>query len=143
MNTDFKMRDRWDKRQEKLERQTLEKEAKLLKLEKARQDTFYEVVEKPTKIHGAMKYKCQKCHTEWFMCLEIGVEDFGKNGREHQPCPFVIPCECGGFAHDISGYIPLPNLEDAKHGIRFFAYDNSGKTDACGKMSIYLSEDSQ
>ena len=138
MNRDFKMRDRWDKQQEKREQRAIQKELKSLSLEKEKRDMFYQVVVKPTKIHGAMKYRCQHCENEWFMCLEIGVEDFGKNGREHQPCPFVIPCECGGFAQDISGYIPLPNIEDARYGIKFFAYDDSGKPDACGKMSIYL-----
>ncbi|WP_027399840.1 hypothetical protein [Anaerovorax odorimutans] len=77
-------------------------------------------------VHGGMKYKCESCGKEWFMSLEIGVEDWGKNVRAHQPCPFTILCECGGFARDISGYIPFPDIRPLLPGMRYFAYDHSG-----------------
>ena len=60
-------------------------------------------------VHGSMQYHCNNCGKSWRMYLEIGVEDDGKNGRPHQPCPFCIPCECRGNAIDISGYSPLPS----------------------------------
>ena len=88
-------------------------------------------------IHGGMKYRCDKCGEEWFMNLELGVEDFGVNGREHQPCPYVISCECGGFARDISGYIPLPEKRPIMPGMAYFAYDKSRKSDACGIPKVY------
>jgi hypothetical protein len=75
------------------------------------------------------------------MNLEIGVEDFGKNGRTHQPCPFIIPCECGGLASDISGCIPFPEIRELFSGQTYFAYDNSGKDDACGKPTIFIEKE--
>lgn len=88
-------------------------------------------------VHGAMKYRCEKCGKEWWMLLENGVEDFGKHGRPHQPCPFMIRCDCGGFAQDISGYVPLSDEREMRPGMRYFAYDGSGKENACGKPSVY------
>lgn len=87
-------------------------------------------------IHGGMKYRCSKCGSSWFMNLEIGVEDRGRNGRPHQPCPFIISCECGGTAHDVSGYIPHKS-RPIEPGMRYFAYDNSGNEMACGIPSVY------
>lgn len=97
----------------------------------------YRIVHEAPLVHGGMKYKCQSCGKEWFMNLEIGVEDFGENGRPHQPCPFCIMCECGGFAHDISGLLPLPDVRPLFPGMKYFAYDSSGKEYACGIKSIY------
>ena len=91
-------------------------------------------VEKQVLAHGGMKYACRSCGKSWFMCLEVGVEDFGKHGRPHQPCPFMTPCDCGGFAEDISGYLSFGDDETRPlfPGMRYFAYDHSGKDDACG-----------
>lgn len=87
-----------------------------------------------TLVHGGMKYRCEKCGESWFMQLEIGVEDHGKNGKPHQPCPFIIKCpKCGGTAMDISGYLPLPNVRLLFEGMPYFAYDGSGADGACGK----------
>lgn len=94
---------------------------------------------KTTKLHGGMKFKCDKCGKSWWMFLEIGVEDRGRNGKAHQPCPSTIPCECGGTALDVSGYLPLDEIKTAEPGMKLFAYDKSGKRDACGKMAIYRS----
>jgi hypothetical protein len=88
-------------------------------------------------VHGGMKYGCESCGKQWFMNLEIGVEEEGKNGRPHQPSPFFIRCDCGEIAHDISGYLPLPELRSLRPGMRYFKYDNSGRRDACGKPTIY------
>lgn len=98
----------------------------------------YRIVNEPPLVHGGMKYQCKKCGKEWFMCLEIGVEDQGKNGREHQPCPFTIGCECGGYAMDISGVIPLHEVRQLFPGMKYFAYDGSGNEMACGIKSIYI-----
>ena len=92
----------------------------------------------PPIIHGGMKYRCKDCGKSWFMDLEIGVEDHGKNGRPHQPSPFIIRCDCGGLAQDISGYLPLPNLRPLFPDARYFAYDHSGDERACGIPSIYV-----
>jgi hypothetical protein len=89
-------------------------------------------------VHGSMEYHCNKCGESWRMYLEIGVEDGGWNGRPRQPCPFCIPCECGGFAIDISGYLPLPSNRHLLPGMKYFAYDKSLKEDASGEMTIYL-----
>lgn len=92
----------------------------------------------PPMIHGAMKYQCEKCGALWFMWLEIGVEDHGANGRPHQPCPFVIRCDCGGFAKDVSGYISLGKvLQLNRDGARYFAYDHSGSERACGRPKVW------
>jgi len=64
-------------------------------------------------IHGAMKYRCEKCGKSWWMFLEKGIEEFGKNGEPHKPSPFVIRCKCGRMAQDISGICKLPNAEYA------------------------------
>lgn len=90
-------------------------------------------------VHGGMKYQCESCGKSWFMALEIGVEE-GNHGRERQPSPFMIRCDCGGLAHDVSGYIPLPNVRPLLPGMRYFAYDNSGRDDACGQPSAYRKE---
>lgn len=103
--------------------------------------SIYRIIHKSTQVHGFMKYKCRNCGKEWIMSLEIGVEDFGKNGRPHQPCPFIIPCECGGFAQDISGCLPYPEIRELFSGQKYFAYDNSGKEDACGKMAIFIEKE--
>lgn len=85
-------------------------------------------------VHGGMKYRCKECGKSWFMSLESGVEDHGKNGRPHQPCPFIIQCpQYGGMAMDISGYLPLPNVRPLLEGMPYFAYDDSGDERACGK----------
>lgn len=94
-------------------------------------------------VHGKMKYHCNNCGESWAMYLEIGVEDNGKNGKPHQPCPFCIPCECGGFAVDISGYHPLPLNRNLLPGMKYFAYDQSKKENACGKMSIYMGKENK
>lgn len=83
-------------------------------------------------VHGGMKYNCESCGNEWFMSLEIGVEDLGRNGRPHQASPFTILCDCGGRARDISGYVPLPDLRPLLPGMRYFAYDKSDRENACG-----------
>lgn len=70
-------------------------------------------MDSPVLVHGAMKYRCEKCGKEWWMFLEKGIEEFDEN---HKPSPFVISCKCGGFAKDVSGicklstkgYLPLP-----------------------------------
>lgn len=67
-------------------------------------------------VHGSMIYKCESCGRKWRMYLEKGIEEFGE---DHKPSPFVIRCECGGMARDISGkigfegggYYPLPSSE--------------------------------
>lgn len=85
-------------------------------------------------VHGGIKYRCQKCGKSRFVLLEIGVEDHGKNGRPHQPCPFITKCpECGGKAMDVSGYLPFPSVRPLLQGMAYFAYDDSGKESACGK----------
>ena len=98
--------------------------------------------ETPIMVHGGMKYRCQSCGKEWFMCLEIGVEDWGKNGRKHQPCPFFIMCECGELACDISGIISFGEepLRPLLPGMRYFAYDSSGRENACGKPADYAAD---
>ena len=55
-------------------------------------------MEKEMLVHGAMKYRCEKCDKEWWMFLEKGIEEFGEN---HKPTPFTIRCKCGGIARDI------------------------------------------
>ena len=105
-----------------------------------REQMLYRVEHKCALVHGGMKYRCKECGKSWFMNLEIGVEDQGKNSRPHQPCPFVIPCECGGWANDISGYLPLPSVRPILPGMKYFAYDSSGKEMACGRPSIYIGE---
>ena len=105
-----------------------------------REQLLYKAANEAPLVHGGMKYRCKKCEKAWFMNLEIGVEDQGNNGRPHQPCPFVIPCECGGWACDISGYLPLPSVRPILPGMKYFAYDNSGKDRACGIPSIYIAE---
>ena len=114
--------------------------ARVIKDQPISTSSLYRITHKAPLIHGAMKYKCEKCGKEWWMSLEVGVEDHGKNGRPHQPCPFCIPCECGGIANDISGYISAPAIETLNSGVKYFAYDKSGKEDACGKMAIYISD---
>lgn len=100
-------------------------------------------MKKPIMIHGFMGYRCKDCGKTWKMYLETGVEDHGKNGRPHQPCPFGMVCiKCGGFyAYDVTGYIPLPvlrPLDSFESGTRFFAYDNSGDEMACGRPRMLM-----
>lgn len=113
--------------------------ARIIKNQPLSINDLYMVTHKTPLVHGFMRYKCRSCGKEWLMNLEIGVEDFGKNGKPHQPCPFIIPCDCGGSAQDISGYVPYPeHRELVFSGQKYFAYDTSGKENACGKMAIYL-----
>ena len=98
----------------------------------------YRITGKEPLVHGYMKYLCEKCGLEWLMPLEIGVEDHGKNGVPHQPCPFVMSCTCGGVARDVSGYIPLRDVVPLPPQLRYFAYDYSGKDMACGIASVYI-----
>ena len=94
----------------------------------------------PPLIYGFMNYHCERCNETFTMNLEVGVEDWGKHGRQHQPCPFVIRHDkCGWLsAHDCSGVIEYSTGPfKAKPGTRYFAYDNSAKKDACGEPSIY------
>lgn len=139
---DFKLRQRFEQREyygvtrlEKKEIKRLEAEKKKMQEIQVKAEEIYNI--NAPIVHGGMKYMCESCGKSWFMCLEIGVEDFGKNGRPHQPCPFCIPCDCGGIATDISGYLPLPQKARLKKGMRYFAYDDSGNEDACGKATIY------
>ena len=57
-------------------------------------------------LYGAMKYRCDKCGRSWWMFLEKGIEEFGKN---HKPSPFCIMCRCGGTAMDVSGIVKIPD----------------------------------
>lgn len=100
---------------------------------------IYNEVDKPVMVHGGMWYECEnkKCKKRVFLALELGVEDFGRNGKPHQPCPFMIPCECGDFKRDVSGYMPCIEIGMLAYGMRYFAYDNSGSDQACGQLSIY------
>ena len=96
------------------------------------------IQERNIQVHGGMKYKCESCHHELFMCLEVGVEDFGKNGRPHQPCPFIIGCpKCRGHMQDISGLLKLPGIRPLFEGMHVFLYDHSGEEDACGIPTYY------
>lgn len=90
--------------------------------------------EEPVMMHGGLRYKCSKCGEGWTMWLENGVEDHGKYGRPHQPCPIVIKCDCNGMAQHVDWHadITLSNPVPIKDGMRYFAYDSSGKEDACG-----------
>lgn len=56
-------------------------------------------------VHGMMKYHCKSCGKSWYMYLEKGLEEGGKNNK---PVPFIIKCECGGLAQDVSGIIKFP-----------------------------------
>lgn len=146
-NLDFKMRQRFEQR-EYFGVTRLEKRA-IKQAEKDKKQSFGEGVEAlaemvedmygvnaPT-VHGLMEYRCTECGKRWLMFLEIGVEDNGQNGRPHQPCPFCIPCVCGGFAQDVSGYKPLAANAKLSRGMSYFAYDDSGKELACGKATVY------
>ena len=139
---DFKLRQRFEQREyygvtrlEKKEMKRLEAEKKKIREFQAKVEEMYDI--NAPLVHGGMKYMCETCGESWFMCLEIGVEDFGENGRPHQPCPFCIQCDCGGIAMDISGYLPFPKKVRLKRGMRYFAYDDSGNEDACGKATVY------
>lgn len=98
----------------------------------------YRVTGVQPEVHSYMRYRCEKCKRAWSMFLETGVEDCGQYGREPQPSPFVIMCECGGFAQDVSGTIHLPKLVNLPPNLPFFAYDDSGKEMACGIKSVYI-----
>lgn len=74
------------------------------------------------------------------MWLEDGVEDDNKK----QPCPFIIRCpECGGMAQHVMWHmdIVLDELTPLTKGMKFFAFDKSGKEYACGEPSIYIGKD--
>ena len=80
-------------------------------------------------LHGRMVYACERCDRRWSMYLEKGIEE---PGDDHKPSPFVIQCPfCGGMARDISGiigftgggYYPLPK------GASYFA---NKKDSDCG-----------
>lgn len=146
-NLDFKMRQRFEQR-EYFGVTRLEKRA-IKQAEKDKKQSFAEGVEAlaemveemygvnaPT-VHGYMEYYCKECGCSRLMFLEIGVEDHGENGRPHQPCPFCIPCACGGFAQDVSGYKPFAANAKLSRGMSYFAYDDSGKESACGKATVY------
>ena len=63
-------------------------------------------------VHGAMKYRCEKCGHEWWMFLEKGLEDPAVHTQYRKPVPFVIACGmCGGFAEDVSGRMDIPSPE--------------------------------
>ena len=142
---DFKLRQRYDRKEEE---RLLKKERKeLKKWEKEKLRHTNAVLQASEAIagirpydtpivHGFMQYSCKNCGEMWYMFLEIGVEDFGRHGREHQPCPFCIPCDCGHFANDISGYQQI-RPQFVSPGMRYFAYDSSGKEDACGIPTVW------
>jgi len=90
-------------------------------------------------VHGRMAYKCPECGAIKTIQLEIGVEDFGRHGRRHQPSPFMIPCSCGDFMMDVSGCKPYPAPFELDANTPYFAYDDSGKDGACGKLHTYES----
>jgi hypothetical protein len=92
-----------------------------------------------TLVHGGMHYQCEVCGAEWIMWLEIGVEDHGSHGRSHQPCPFIIGCDCGGHAKHVEWHrdIHLPGPRPIGNGMRYFAYDHSGKDNACGHDTVW------
>ena len=85
-------------------------------------------LKEPPIIYGFMMYECEKCGTKFRMAMEIGVEDHGEHGRPHQPCPFVIHIE-----RFRNSFPALPKT-------RFFAYDHSGRKDACGIPAIYMGQ---
>lgn len=88
-------------------------------------------------VHGAFHYQCERCRHQFRMWLEDGVE--GENKK--QPCPFIIRCpECGGTAQHVAWHtdLKLDELQPLAKGMKFFAFDNSGKHDACGKASIFV-----
>ena len=93
----------------------------------------------PVMLHGSMNYRCENCGEEWTMWLEMGVEDQGIYGRVSQPCPFTILCDCGGLAQHIEWHqdVNLPVLKQAEAGMRYFAYDNTGRARACGIPCIF------
>jgi hypothetical protein len=101
-------------------------------------------LKEPPIIYGFMMYQCEKCGEKFRMAMEIGVEDHGDHGRPHQPCPFVIAHSCGGLARDITMRVerfrqPMP----AAPLTRYFAYDHSGRKDACGNPRIYMGKERQ
>ena len=104
-----------------------------------RDDLISDFASDMTMVHGGMHYRCESCSEEWIMWLEIGVEDRGRHGRTHQPCPFVIRCDCGGEAvHvDWNRDIQLPGPRPIGEGMRYFSYDHSGDPMACGHATVY------
>lgn len=96
-------------------------------------------LKEPPIIYGYMIYGCEKCGERFRMDLECGVEDHGDHGIPHQPCPFIIRHDCGGFAHDrLMTVLRYRHTIPAPPGTRYFAYDHSYAKDACGKPSIYM-----
>lgn len=145
-NLDFKMRQRFNQKEyfgvtrldkkEMKEIQRNKRQMQQLTNTKKIIGEYIHSSDAPT-IQGAMVYECESCRKSFAVGLEIGVEDFGKNGRPHQPCPFCIRCDCGGIARDVTGYMPFPYQVKVKKGMKYFAYDNSGVENACGKLTIY------
>lgn len=91
-------------------------------------------------VHGAFHYQCEKCRHIFRMWLEDGVE--GNNKK--QPSPFIIPCpECGGESSHVFWHtdIHLDELTPLWKDAHFFAFDKSGKDNACGKPSIYIGKE--
>lgn len=91
-------------------------------------------------LHGAMHYQCKDCGLRWRMWLEVGVE--GKDKK--QPCPFSIPCECGGVAQHVDWqkdhFLSAPR--PAYPGMNYFALDRGGKKEmACGKPMVYVGDE--
>lgn len=98
-------------------------------------------LKEPPIIYGFMMYECEKCGERFRMDMEIGVEDHGDHGRPHQPCPFVITHDCGGFAHDCTMMVQrYRHTIPAPPNTRYFAYDRSGRDHACGISAIYRKE---
>ena len=53
-------------------------------------------MKKEVLVHGAMKYRCDKCGRSWWMFLEKGIEEFGKN---HKPSAILyhVPLWWNGY----------------------------------------------
>ena len=90
-------------------------------------------MKKPIIVHEAMLYRCEKCGSEWWMFVEVGLE---QPGPDHKPTPFTVMCPVckRGLAMDISGPVDIPGgLMELIPGESYFA--NVKKCD-CG-MPIY------
>lgn len=91
--------------------------------------------------HGFMKYKCEQCGKAWNMWLEKGIEDRREREKtgKHKPSPFIIKCPyCGGFAKDVSGYIPITDYRPLyDHMSRF----ENRKDSDCGVPVVVKSEE--
>lgn len=99
-------------------------------------------LKEPPLVYGFIMYECEKCGKKFRMALECGVEDHGEHGRPHQPCPFVILHDCGGYAKDCTFRVErFRNPSPASPNTRYFAYDRSGRDRACGIPAIYLKQE--